>query len=131
MAINLLDTDHLNDEYLQGLSTGWNTLCLCPNCAAEYKYGAVSLFDFEEKVRDTEVDKNYRDFYEFTIQMQGEERTLRYTPRHMISLQAALRFFAEHRDQDVVSEQETGTVTDDALVEKVRGLLSQLRNFKY
>ena len=106
-AINLLDTGHLSDEYLQGFSTGWNKLCLCPNCAAEYKYGAVSFFDFEEKVRDTEVDKNYRDFYEFTIQMQGEERTIRYTPRHMISLQTALRFFAEHRDQDVVSDQET------------------------
>lgn len=119
-AINLLDTGHLSDEYLQGLSTGWNTLCLCPNCAAEYKYGAVSFFDFEEKVRDTEVDKNYRDFYEFTIQMQGEERTIRYTPRHMISLQTALRFFAEHRDQDVVSDQgtsqESGTVLEDALV---------------
>jgi hypothetical protein len=102
----LLDTGHLNEEYLQGLSTGWNTLCLCPNCAAEYKYGAVSFFDFEEKVREIEVDKNYRDFYEFTIQMQGEERTLRYTPRHMVSLQTALRFFAEHKEQDVVDEQE-------------------------
>ena len=120
VAINLLDTGHLSEEYLQGLSTGWNTLCLCPNCAAEYKYGAVSFFDFEEKVKETEVDKNYRDFYEFTIQMQGEERILRYTPRHIISLQTALRFFAENRDQDVVDEENSdvvgGTFTDDALV---------------
>lgn len=119
-AINLLDTGHLTDDYLKGLSTGWNTLCLCPNCAAEYKYGAISFFDFEEKVKNIEIDKNYRDFYEFVIQMQGEERTLRYTPKHILSLQTALRFFDEHRDQDVVNDENSvvvgGVHTDEILV---------------
>lgn len=123
VAINLLDTGHLNEEYLQGLSTGWNTLCLCPNCAAEYKYGAVSFFDFEEKVKDIIVDKNYRDYYEFAIQMQGEERILRYTPRHMISLQTALKFFTENKDKDVVDEEATETsveVVDENVLEVVK-----------
>ena len=105
-AINLLDTGHLTEDYLKGLSTGWNTLCLCPNCAAEYKYGAVSFFDFEEKVKEIEIDKYYRDFYEFNVQMQGENRTLRYTPRHILSLQTALKFFDEHKEQDVVNDED-------------------------
>ena len=123
VAINLLDTGHLSEEYLQGLSTGWNTLCLCPNCAAEYKYGAVSFFDFEEKVKDITVDKNYRDYYEFTIQMQGEERILRYTPRHMISLQTALKYFDENKDKDVVDEPSTEAseeVVDKNVLEVVK-----------
>lgn len=123
VAINLLDTGHLREEYLQGLSTGWNTLCLCPNCAAEYKYGAVSFFDFEEKVKDITIDKHYRDFYEFAIQMQGEEKILRYTPRHMISLQTALKFFAENKDKDVVDEEATETnmeVVDENVLEVIK-----------
>lgn len=119
-AINLLDTGHLSEEYLQGLSTGWNTLCLCPNCAAEYKYGAVSFFDFEEKVRNIKIDENYRDFYEFTIQMQGEDRNLRYTPRHILSLQTALNFFdekkAEDEVKDKISVEVSNTYVEEALV---------------
>lgn len=101
-AINLLDTGHLEEKYLLGLSTGWNTLCLCPNCAAEFKYGAVSLFDFEERVKQTEIVSGYRDFYEFTIQLQGESRNLRYTPRHLMALKVSLEYFEKNKEIDTV-----------------------------
>ena len=115
-AINLLDTGHLEEEYLQGLSTGWNTLCMCPNCAAEYKYGAISFFDFQEKVVNTEVNKHYRDYYEFKIQMQGEDRVLKYTPRHLLSLQTALKFFEENKDKDVIEDNNDVIVENEVSV---------------
>lgn len=106
VAMNMFDTGHLEEEYLNGLSTGWNTLCLCPNCAAEYKYGAVSMFDFIERVKEIEISKTYSDFYEFEIQMQGENRILRYTPRHLISLKTALDFFEQNKDADKIEEKQ-------------------------
>lgn len=105
-ATNLLNTGHLEEDYLAGLSTGWNTLCLCPNCAAEFKYGAVSLYDFEDKVATTEIERNYDEFYDFVIEMQGEERVLHYTPKHLMALQTALEYFKEHKEVDAMEENE-------------------------
>lgn len=104
VAMNMFDTGHLEEKYLNGLSTGWNTLCFCPNCAAEYKYGAVSMYDFIETVKETEITKTYSDYYKFEIQMQGEKRVLRYTPRHLLSLKTALEFFEQNKEADRVEE---------------------------
>lgn len=100
VAVNIFDTGRLEEKYLDGLSTGWNTLCLCPNCAAEYKYGAVSMFDFFDKVKKTEISNEYSDFYKFAIEMQGEKRILKYTPRHLLSLKTALEYYGENDIED-------------------------------
>lgn len=111
VAMNLLDTGHLEEEYLSGLSTAWNTLCFCPNCAAEFKYGAVSLFDFVEDVKGTVVDSSYSDYYEFSIEMQGEERVLRYTPRHLMALKAALEYFEESQKNGKADRESSDLTT--------------------
>ena len=103
-AINLLDTGHLQEEYLKGLATGWNTLCLCPNCAAEFKYGAVSINNLVSEVKKIKADPNYFDYYTFDIEMQGEKRTLRYTPKHLLALQTALKFFSKNKNIDTIDE---------------------------
>lgn len=94
-ATNLLDFSELKKEYNAGVKTGWNSLCLCPNCAARWKYQAVDLFDFKEQAKETEIQDGDSDIQEFAIQMQGEERLIKYTPRHLLSLQAALKYFDE------------------------------------
>lgn len=116
VAMNMLDTGHLEEEFLSGLSTGWNTLCFCPNCAAEYKYGAVSMFDFIEKVKEIEITKSYSDFYEFNIEMQGENRILRYTPRHLLALKTALEYFEQNKDADKVQENTNNHVNEQIAV---------------
>lgn len=112
-AINLLDTSVLKKEYQSGIGTGWNTLCLCPNCAAEYNYGAVSLYDFTDRVKSESIEDTYDDFYEFNIQLQGENRILRYSPHHLFSLKTAL----EHFD-DVAKKQDNGLTTAIFLVKQ-------------
>lgn len=120
VAMNLLDTGHLEEKYLTGLSTGWNTLCLCPNCAAEFKYGAVSMYDFEEKVRSTEVERGYREFYEFTIQMQGEQRLLHYTPKHLLSLKTSLEYFDENQEAASTLEGEEDKANKELEVDQTQ-----------
>ena len=92
-AINLMNTSVLDKAYLTGLNLGWNSLCMCPNCAAEYKYGAISLYDFKDKASKLTIDSSVDDYIEFPIRMQGEERTIRYSPVHLLNLQTALNYF--------------------------------------
>lgn len=109
-AINLMDTSILEEKYLTGLSIGWNSLCMCPNCAAEFKYGAISLYDFQEKVLDLTIDRSVDDYLEFPIRMQGEERVLRYSPVHLFSLQTALNHFKNvHSGNIKTNDSESNT----------------------
>lgn len=115
-AINLMDTSELEEKYQTGLSIGWNSLCLCPNCAAEYKYGAISQYDFHEKVMEMTIDKSIDDFVEFPIRMQGEDRKLKYSPVHLFSLQTALKFFNSKLSEDIEKADDVkGEQTKDEL----------------
>ncbi len=104
-AINLMNTSVLEEKYLAGLSLGWNSLCMCPNCAAEYQHGAVSLYDFKDKVLDLTIDKNVDEYIEFPIRMQGEDRILRYSPVHLFNLQTAINHFSEVASGDTDIEE--------------------------
>lgn len=98
VASSLLNTRDLDEKFLAGLSTGWNTVCLCPNCAAELKYGAVSLYNFEEKVKS--VNEDIQELWEYKIQMQGEDRSIKYTPKHILAMKEALDFFDSNNEEN-------------------------------
>ena len=92
-AINVLKTAMLDDQYKEALELGWNSLCLCPNCAAKYKYGPKDLTEFESQVESTEVESGEEDFIYLHIGMQHEDVRIKYTPKHFLALQTALRVF--------------------------------------
>lgn len=92
-AINVLKTALLNDQYKEALGLGWNSLCLCPNCAAKYKYGSKDLSDFESQVDFIEVENGEEDYIYLQIGMQDEYVKIKYTPKHFLALQTALRIF--------------------------------------
>lgn len=121
VARNLLDTAVLADEYKNGITTGWNTLCLCPNCAAEFKYGSVSLYDFKQKVLQTDITPDSDDYISFEIEMQGEQRKLRYTPRHLLAVKTAFEFFDSQSQQykdTIVSQPEKIDIQNESKKEK-------------
>ena len=106
-AINLLDTSVLQKKYLTGLDTGWNSLCLCPNCAASFKYGAVSWYDLPKKVLRMTINKSVRNYIAFPISIQGGKKKLHYSPVHLFSLQTALEHFEK------MADNETGGAADE------------------
>lgn len=69
-------------------------LCLCPNCAAEYRYCAKDLSDLEAQVEDTENRKN--EYIEIYITLKGVRTKIMFTPRHFLALQTAFRVFKEY-----------------------------------
>lgn len=94
-GINLIDTKNLDEKLKKSLDTGWNSLCLCPNHAAEYKYGAIDIADIIEKIKNIVVVDRSSDKISLSIGMQGEIVDLMYTPKHFLALKTAIEFFTK------------------------------------
>lgn len=92
-GINLIDTKCLDDKLKKSLETGWNSLCLCPNHAAEYKYGAIDIADILEKINNISVVDRSSEKIALSIGMQGKIINLIYTPKHFLALKTAVEFF--------------------------------------
>lgn len=92
-AVNLVDTDRLRREYKEADSLAWNSLCLCPNCATEYRYGNTLMKGFVEQVRAVEIIDKSQEPFEFDIRIQGEKTNISYSPKHVHNLQIALAFY--------------------------------------
>ena len=92
-GINLIATKTLSEQYKKSLETGWNSLCLCPNHAAIYKYGAVDLSDLQENILSIEVANRNNDCVKLPIVMQDAISEIKYTPKHFLALKAAFEFF--------------------------------------
>lgn len=99
-AINVINTANLDPKYQSSLDAGWNTLCLCPNCAAEYRYCAKDLSDLEKQVENIQIENRKNEHIEIYITLKGLRTKIMFTPRHFLALQTAFRVFKAH-EKDV------------------------------
>lgn len=99
-AVNLIETSKLKKEFRSGEYIGWNSLCLCPNCTAEYKHGVVSMSGFWAKVKTAVIENKSREPFHFEIMMQGENKILTYSPKHLHNLQIAISFLDTDTDTE-------------------------------
>lgn len=97
-AINVINTANLDSKYQSSLDAGWNTLCLCPNCAAEYRYCAKDLSDLEAQVENTQIENRKNEYIEIHITLKGVRTKIMFTPRHFLALQTAFRVFKAHEN---------------------------------
>lgn len=94
-AVNIVATSDLNDELLTNLELGWNTLSLCPNCAAKYLYCAKNLSNFVEQLESTNVEANSNKNIEIKIELQEEEVSIKFTPKHFLALKTAFEIYGK------------------------------------
>lgn len=92
-AVNVIRTSSLTDELLPSMSMGWNSLCLCPNCAAKYLYGAKDLSDFEEQVSSRRVEGRDERYIDIHIKLQDHDEKIHYTPKHFLALQTVFEHY--------------------------------------
>ena len=97
-AINVMRTSELDRKYNASLGLGWNSLCLCPNCAAKYRYGVKDVSDFYEQVKGQEVQAGDESYIKIRISLQDTEEEIRYTPKHFLALKTAMEYFAKTND---------------------------------
>ena len=95
MAINVIRTAELDDKYRPSLAIGWNSLSMCPNCAAKFLYGPKDISRFYQQVQEKEMEEHSEDYIEINISLQDKEEVIKYTPKHFLALQTALKVFME------------------------------------
>ena len=95
-AINIIKFNNLPERLMKSEMYGWNSLCLCPNCAAEYNYCSKYISTIYAQVMELNVIPNSNDTININIEMpKGKYRKIRYSPRHFMALKEALKIFAE------------------------------------
>ena len=95
-AINIIKTNSLDPRLHSTMKRGWNSLCLCPNCAAEYNNCSKVISTIYEQVMNVAVEPDSDEAIGISIELpQGRKRTIRYSPRHILALQSAFRIFKE------------------------------------
>ena len=93
-AINVIKFSSLKAHLAQSSKLGWNSLCLCPNCAAEYNYCSKKISSIHEQVMNIEVEPGSDTPIDIHIEMpEGSPRTIHYSPRHFMALKEAFRIF--------------------------------------
>lgn len=97
-AINIIKNRDLDERLRPTIQYGWNSLCLCPNCAAEYNHCSKKISTLYEQVMNLEIEAGSDDAIRINVEMpEGRPRTIAYSPRHMLALQRALIAFTTER----------------------------------
>ncbi len=99
-AINIISTANLDKSLLNNVDAGWNTLCLCPTCAAEYRYCSKNLSGFEEQVETTIVEAGKNQLIPIQIELKCQLTQILFAPKHFIALKAAFKVYKEHGNED-------------------------------
>ena len=95
-AINVLKFSELPEKLAHSSKYGWNSLCLCPNCAAEYNYCSKKISDIYEQVMSLDVEPGEEESIDIVIEIPlGKVRRIHYSPRHFIALKEAFKIFSE------------------------------------
>ena len=69
------------DNLSGSLGLGWNSLSLCPNCAAEYNYCSKKISDIFNQVMRISVEPDSEEPIEISIELPGWKGTRRKTPQ--------------------------------------------------
>lgn len=80
-AINIISTANLDRSLLNNVDAGWNTLCLCPTCAAEYRYCSKNLDGFEKQVEDINVQAGMNEHILLEIELKSQSTKHRKNKR--------------------------------------------------
>ncbi len=94
-AINIFNTGKLDNSLQIKLDLGWNTLSLCPNCAAKFKYSQLTISGLIEQVENIDISAVQSAFIDISISLGSKPTTIRFTPKHLLSLQVAIKKIKE------------------------------------
>lgn len=96
-AINIIKQTSMDAKYSNALEIGWNTLCLCPNCAAQYNYSSKKISTLYDQVMSADVEGD--EWIDLEIEMPiGYAKRIRYSPRHIIAVKKAFEVFDKSND---------------------------------
>ena len=95
-AINIIKPSTMFDSIANSLGLGWNSLSLCPNCAAEYNYCSKKISNIYDQVMNISIEPNSDEPIEIIVEIpEGKQRSIKYSPRHFLALKKAFEVFTK------------------------------------
>lgn len=91
LAINVINTQHLTDSVKQTMKLAWNSLSLCPNCAAKYRYCSKDVSGLYEQIMQKEISDESPEHIVLTIELDEKMQEIHYTPEHFLALKKAIQ----------------------------------------
>ena len=93
-AINIIKFSELEEKVENSSKLGWNSLCLCPNCAAEYNYCSKIISNIYNQVISIDVEADSDIPIEINVEIpQGQKKKIHYSPRHFMALKKAFEIY--------------------------------------
>lgn len=90
-AINIIGTQDLPDKLRNTLGLAWNSLCLCPNCAAKYRYSAKKISGLTEQIENAEVVAGDPEEIGLEIMLAGRTVDVSFVPKHLLALREGVK----------------------------------------
>ena len=94
-AINIFNTGKLDESLQIKLDLGWNTLCLCPNCAAKFKYSQLTISGIIEQVENIDISNVQSELIDISITLENKPTIIHFTHDHLLALQVAIKKIKE------------------------------------
>ena len=91
IAKNVINTQHLSASIRQTTHLAWNSLCLCPNCAAKYDVCSRDLNGLYEQIMQTEIIEGDSERIVLSIELDGKRQDIRYIPKHFLALKKVMQ----------------------------------------
>ena len=91
IAKNVINTQHLSASIRQTTHLAWNSLCLCPNCAAKYDVCSRDLNGLFEQIMQTEIIEGDPERIVLSIELDGKRQDIRYVPKHFLALKKVMQ----------------------------------------
>lgn len=95
IAKNVINTQHLSASIRQTTHLAWNSLCLCPNCAAKYDVCSRDLNGLFEQIMQTEIIEGDPERIVLSIELDGKRQDIRYIPKHFLALKKVMQLIDE------------------------------------
>lgn len=86
--------DYVIPEQESKIFPAWNKICLCPDCAAQFRSGRAALPDFFEMIKHKKAEPGAE--YATSVRIEGkaaDEQRLHYTSAHLAMTQKAVYLF--------------------------------------
>ncbi len=87
VAKNIINTQDISDFIKPSISLGWNSLCLCPNCAAKYTVCSRDISGLLQQIIDAKVIEGNAERIILTIELDDNHQKIYYVPKHFLALQ--------------------------------------------
>lgn len=95
-ASNIIQTNLLDDNVRSTMGSCWNTLSLCPNCAAKLRRCANDISTLPNQIRDAKIIDRDEDPFFFDIVLAEEPAKIRLVPKHVLAMQTCLERLEEY-----------------------------------